>query len=204
MAGRADMREGAIAERAAGGSAHEFERLRASRRAPWPLQPEGRRGRWRLRSRRRIACRRHARRAAACRRCSPVVSDFWRTLASRVERMAAERCDVDAGSRIFGARHGVLDDELQDVLEPVVAEVMEGGRPWWRRRGCGRFRRPKRAESSELEPWRKQVRIWVRADFRSFTAPGPAFSAVIASTSTIWRSSLAKWPKKKGFTMVAK
>ena len=46
-----------------------------------------------------------------------------RRLACRTDR--GKRCDIDIGAGIFGAGRGILDDEIEDRFQPIMARVMD-------------------------------------------------------------------------------
>ena len=109
------------------------------------------------------------------------------------------RDHVDFRPDPLRARDRLGGERAQDRLEPVVARVVQ--MVGLSRREQDRSIADGKIEARDEErPARKARMTSVSAFSRSLSAAGPEFSADSASTSTIWRSSRAKWSRKNGLT----
>ena len=133
---------------------------------------------------------------ASASRPPPSRSPSSRTVVSRVARTDA-RATVHPGACGLGAAHGAVDEDPQEMVEPVVI------RGW-----CGRPSSPRTARGPRgaraggvrivLRPVRKAISTRSRASSSSARAVGPASTAASTSTSTICRSMRWKWSRKNG------
>ncbi len=116
-----------------------------------------------------------------------------RRLARRAYRR--ERDDVDRGAGEFRALDRALGHAREEALEPVVAHVMQvvglgGGEQDAVDARAEQRAGKRRAAGAEGGEDRGERAFEIAA-----RASGPALKAASASTSTIWRSSRAKWSR---------
>ena len=112
-----------------------------------------------------------------------------------------QRHDVDLGAGEIRRAPIARPASGEDRLQPVMARVMQMvGLGRGEQDAVDARRERARARSCARRRGRQARIVGQRASRDRATAAGPAFSAVSASTSTICRSSRAKWSRKNGRT----